>query len=130
MFARWQFFLMILLVCALPGWAGTLAPALEDQLRGLDEDDLIKVLVVLQHQADIPTLDRNLHNAKTALPQRHRQVVETLRAASAGSQTDLLADLSAKSSTGHVIGFVSHWLINAVVVTGTPAAVRDLAARN
>lgn len=129
MFARWQFYLMILMVCALPGWAGTLAPAVEDQLRGLDEDDLIKVLVVLQHQADIPTLDRNLHTSKAALPQRHRQVVESLRAAAAVSQTDLLADLSAKSAAGRVVGFVSHWLINAVVVTGTPAAVRDLAAR-
>jgi len=130
MFAKRLLFLIFLVLSAVPGRAGTLAPVLEDLLRDLGADEPIKVLVVLESQADIPALDRNLRASKATMPQRHQQVIASLRSVAAGSQTGLLADLAAKSAAGRVLGFVPHWLVNSVVVTATPEAVRDIAARS
>lgn len=122
-------FLLFLLSGPAVVFAGTIAPGLETLLQKLGEDDPIKVLVVLDHQADISVLDQNLHESKAAMPQRHRLVVESLREAADLSQAGLLADLAAKTANGGVFGFVPHWLINSVVVTATASAVRDIAAR-
>ncbi len=119
-------FLLLVPLCA---QAGTITPALEDLLRNQGKDDPIKVLVVLEDQADIPRLDRDLRGSKAAMSQRHRLVVEALRDAAARSQSGLLADLVSKSNAGRVVGFVPHWLINSIVVTATPEAVRSIAAR-
>jgi len=129
MIAKRLFILLVLLLGSTAARAGTISPGLEILLQDLGENDSIKVLVVLDHQADIAVLDRNLRGAKSAMPRRHRLVVESLRAAADASQADLLADLAARSNTGQVLGFVPHWLINSVVVTATPSAVREIAAR-
>jgi len=121
MIAKRLFILLVLLLGSTAARAGTISPGLEILLQDLGENDSIKVLVVLDHQADIAVLDRNLRGAKSAMPRRHRLVVESLRAAADASQADLLADLAARSNP--------HWLINSVVVTATPSAVREIAAR-
>ena len=129
MIAKRLFILLVLLLGSAAARAGTISPGLETMLQDLGENEFIKVLVVLDHQADIAALDRNLRGAKSALPQRHRLVVESLRAAADASQAGLLAELAAKTNSGQVLGFVPHWLINSVVVTATSAAVREIAAR-
>ncbi|MCK9995467.1 MAG: S8 family serine peptidase [Candidatus Krumholzibacteria bacterium] len=129
MIAKRLFILLVLLLGAAVARAGTISPGLETLLQDLGEDESIKVLVVLDHQADIAVLDRNLRGSKSALPRRHRLVVESLRAAADASQAGLLAELVAKTNTGQVLGFVPHWLINSVVVTATPSVVREIAAR-
>ena len=123
------FCLLLVLLVPVSARAGTLSPALEVLLQDLGPDEPIKVLVVLEDQADIPQLDLNLRGAKASISQRHRLVVESLREAAARSQSGLLGDLTAKSASGRVVGFVPHWLINSVVVTATAQVVRDIAAR-
>ncbi len=130
MMSRTTLMLMALILCAVPAAAGTIAPGLEFLLRDQAPDDPLKVLVVLRQQADIPALDRDLRATRTARPDRHRLVVNSLRESAAQSQTELLAELAAKSVSGQVVGHVSHWLVNAVVVTATPAAIREIAARD
>lgn len=110
--------------------AGMLTPGLEAQLAPMAEKDLVKVLVVLRDQADIATLDRDLHAAKSPLRARHQAVVTTLQDAARAGQSGLLADLATAKSSGGIAGYTPHWIINAVVVRATVAEVRRLAQRS
>ncbi len=110
--------------------AGTLTPGLERQMRGMNADDEIKVLVVMKDQVDIHSLDWQLHDSKTALDTRHRIVIEELQKTAASSQRGLLADLSAKATAGVVSGYTPHWIVNGVVVVTTVEVVRELAVRD
>ncbi len=121
--------LSLLVVGAGSAAAGTLAPGLEHQLQSTAADQPVKVLVVLAKQADLPALDRELRAEKAATSDRHRRVLAALHAATAGSQEALLASLGADKAAGRVLGWTPHWLINGVVVTATPDAIRAIAAR-
>ncbi len=94
------------------------------------ENDVIKVLVVLRDQVDVPQLDQNLRAAKAGRSLRHETIVGHLQQLSRTSQQDLLNTLSANKAAGDILGFTPHWLVNGIVVTGTVAAVRDLAGRH
>ncbi len=124
--------LIVLALLALAGAAvaGTISDGLKAQMTGMDGNDEIKVLVVLQDQADIASLDWSLHTTRAPMAQRHREVIDTLREVADRSQGPLLAELSARARGGAVRGFTPHWLVNAIVVVTTVDGVRDLAARN
>ena len=109
--------------------AGTFSRGLEAQVDGLAGADEIKVLVVLQDQADIPAIDWNLHVEGASRAVRHRTVVEELKNVAQRSQPALLSALDAKMATGEVAGYTPHWLINAIVVVGTVDAIREISRR-
>ena len=119
-----------ILLIASQGVAGTISPALEIRMNDLADQDLIKVLVIMQDQPDIQGLDKSLHENRAPLAERHHAVVSTLQDAARISQKDLLSSLSGDKSTGGIIGYTPHWIINAVVVKGTVIAIRDLATRS
>jgi subtilisin family serine protease len=106
--------------------AGRLAPALEDQMRGMEGTDEVKVLVVLREQADIPSLNTTLSVTRAPMSRRHREVVDTLRDVAARTQTSVIQALS--SSPG-VRGYTSYWIMNALTVVGTVDAIRALSER-
>ena len=110
--------------------AGYITPGLERQLGDLQNDDVIKVLVVMGQQADITSLDWELHDSKASMSVRHVTVLETLQGQAKSSQGDLLADLEGNKASGAILGYTSHWIVNSVVVTGTVDAIRELAARS
>ncbi len=110
--------------------AGYLTPGLESQIRNMQKDEVIKVLVVMADQADIKAMDWELHDAKADLSVRHSTVLQTLKDVSQRSQGNLLADLEANKSGGAILGYTSHWIVNSVVVTGTVESIRQLATRN
>ncbi len=120
---------MTLLAWASIAAAGNLSPGLETLTSGMSDTETIKVLVVMKDQADITTLDWDLHDRKISLDVRHSTVLETLQAKANGTQRNLLASLEDRKATGDILGYTPHWLINAVVVKGTLGAIRDLAAR-
>ena len=126
-----KLFTIAVLVALVAGGAqaGVLTPGLQDQIRDMSDDEMIKVLVVMADQADIKSLDWQLHHAKATLAERHEIVLDTLQGQAKTSQADLLADLDAAKAGGGVAGYTSHWLVNGIVVKATVAAVRDLAAR-
>ena len=126
-----KMFTIAILVTLVAGGAqaGVLTPGLQDQIRDKSDDEMIKVLVVMADQADIKSLDWELHHAKATLAERHELVLDTLRGQAKASQADLLADLDAAKAGGGVAGFTSHWLVNGIVVKATVATVRELAAR-
>ena len=110
--------------------AGFVTPGLQEQMRTMNNDDIVKVLVVMADQADIRALDWELHDNKANMEVRHHTVMQTLLNQSKTSQTDLLADLESNKTNGDILGFTSHWIVNAVVVVGTVDAIRELAARS
>ena len=120
---------VFILLIASQALAGALSPALEARMNDLQGQDLIKVLVIMQDQPDIRSLDKSLRDNRVSLAERHTAVVSTLQDAARTSQQDLLNSLSGDKSAGGIVGYTPHWIINAVVVTGTVAAIRDLADR-
>ena len=120
--------LLVLLVASQAG-AGMLTPALEAQMDKLTEQDVIKVLVIMEDQADIATLDKSLRVESAPLAARHIEVVTTLQDVARVSQRDFLKSLDGDKSSGGIVGYTPHWIINCVVVKGTVSSIRDIAAR-
>jgi subtilisin family serine protease len=109
--------------------AGELAPGLADHMAGLDDGDVIKVLVVMKDQPDIATLDADLRASRASLAERHAAVLGTLQRTARASQQPILQALTTDKALGGIEGWTPHWIINAVVVKGTVAAIRNLADR-
>jgi len=121
---------LCILAAASAAMAGDLSPGLADIMDGLSDQDEIKVLVVMADQPDIKSLDKSLQLERVTLAERHRSVVGALQSVANTSQQSLLKDLSSKAAGDGIRGFTPHWIINAVVVKGTVAAIRDLALRS
>lgn len=109
--------------------AGTLSPGLARLLATKSEDDIVRVLVVLPEQLDVPALDQSLRTAKATSAVRHEVVVRGLQDLASNSQADLIAHLEFNKSSQGLQGFTPHWLVNAIVVTGSVSAIRTLAQR-
>ncbi|MCP3869984.1 MAG: S8 family serine peptidase [Gammaproteobacteria bacterium] len=95
----------------------------------MQNDEIVKVLVVMSDQADIRALNWELHDSKASMELRHHTVMETLRNQAKRSQGELLDSLEANKAAGGILGYTPHWIVNAVVVAGTVDAIRELAAR-
>ena len=115
------------LFMALPVMAGRLSTGLESYLGTLRPTDELRVLVSLQNQADVASLDTRLRAERSTLARRHREVLELLQATAASTQGPLLQELENLKSQGKVLGYTPHWLVNAVVVRGTAALIPTLA---
>ncbi len=120
---------LLVLMTAGIAQAGFITPGLESQLQTMQDDDYVKVLVVMKQQADIRELDWQLHDQKAGLDYRHKMVVETLQRQAKESQDALLGDLNSAKAGGDVLGFSEHWIVNSVVVKATVAKVRELSRR-
>lgn len=128
--ARSAVLLAAVLLLAGTAWAGVIAPGLESQMQSLNGDDEVKVLVVLRDQADIDTMNRQLHESRATFQQRHRAVLGALQDVAGRSQGALTDYLEARTRGGGIRGYTPHWLVNSVVVVGTVDAVRELALRD
>ncbi len=120
--------MVLLLLSALPAAAGEIAPGLLAEMSDLAETDVLKVMVVMNDQYDVGSLDYELHQAKAGLDVRHRAVITGLQSTATRSQAALLSTLAQKDSG--VIGMHGHWLVNAVSVTADVATIRKLALRS
>lgn len=110
-------------------WAGEFSSGLEKQVSGRGGDESISALLVLEAQADIPALDRQLTHLKSSLSDRHEQVVAALQGIAHGSQQGLLKELANLRQQGKIEGYTPYWLVNGIVVRGGIASLRELAAR-
>jgi len=120
---------LLALMLAGSALAGQLSSGLEAYLAEKHDGGPLKALLVLEDQVDITSLDLELHYQRTTRAARHFRVVTELQEKARETQGPLLADLDARLGKG-VDGYKSYWLINAVLVTGTEDAIRELAARN
>lgn len=110
-------------------YAGSVSPGLSSLMGTMKGGDEITVWIVLRDQVDVESMDRQLHALRTALPERHAEVVGELQERAASTQPSLLADLETMRLQGAVRGFTPHWLVNSVVVRTTVEEVPALAAR-
>ena len=94
---------LIAFLWALPAVAG-LHPALADHLATLAPTDMVQVLVVLEDQVDIRSLDGNLRGSKATRGHRHEMVVTALRGRAAATQGPLLGFLNGARNRGDVAG--------------------------
>ncbi len=97
--------------------------ALAAQLDALAPDAVTTVVVTLSEALD-PTPPADTDRAA-----RREAVVRGLQEQAQASQRSLVARLEALSRSGSVLGQTSLWVTNAVSVTATPAAIRELAGR-
>lgn len=121
---------LLVLLMAANAQAGFMTPGLERQLEGQNENEIAKVLVVMKDQADINSLNWELHDSKADVDVRHSVVLNTLQSTAQNSQGDLLASLEASKANGRILGYTPHWIVNAIVVVGTVEAIRELAQRD
>ena len=122
--------MVVVLLLAGTAWAGIIAPGLESQMQSLNGDDEVKVLVVLGDQADIVSMNQQLHESRAPRQQRHEAVLGALQDAAGRSQGALMDHLSARQRDGGIRGYTPHWLVNSIVVVGTVDAIRELALRD
>jgi subtilisin family serine protease len=118
--------LIVLLTATTFSQAGELSPGLELQLSETADSAEIKVLLYLQDQVDMLTLDYSLHESCTSLAERHRIVIQELKKTADRDQPALIAELGKFVSSGKVKSFTPHWLINAIVVHTYANTVKDL----
>ena len=100
--------LILSLLTASQAAAGTLAPGLESLISNMDDQDVIKVLVVMQDQPDIAGMDKALRLNTATLADRHQAVVGTLQETARVSQRGLLQSLATDKAAGGIEGFVPH----------------------
>ena len=122
--------MIVVLMLAGTAWAGVITPGLESQMQTLSGDDEVKVLVVLSDQADIESINRELHEMRSSRQLRHETVMDALQDAARRSQGALLDHLDARQRDGGIRGYTPHWLVNAVVVVGTVDAIREISLRD
>jgi subtilisin family serine protease len=120
--------LILALLAAGPVAAGTLHPGVENALARMDDHEMISVIAHMADRADVPALSAELTARKATRAERHREVVLALQR-SATNQSSVLSRFEELREAGDVAGYTPYWITNAVVFEGTPAAVREIAAR-
>jgi len=120
---------IILLMMSLAGsaMAGQFTPGLEAYLLE-KADGPVKALLILEDQVDVTAMDLDMHYERTTLADRHFRVVTALQEKARQTQAPIIADLESRLGQG-VEGYQSYWIINAVFVTASEDALRELAAR-
>ena len=124
--------LAVVILCstATSSFAGRLSPGLERMMRDMKGSDELTVLVSLQDQAPIASLDQSLHASRARMADRHRTIVDALRETAARSQGPLLQELSTRKAAGTVRGYTAYWITNAIIVATNVDGVRQLATRS
>ena len=82
--------------------AGTIAPALQEQLATATADQPVSVIVHFTHQAPTSGISQDLTARKATRKQRHEEIVFALKDA-ARSQESLATELQSATAGGDVI---------------------------
>ncbi|MBM4117602.1 hypothetical protein FJ251_07615 [bacterium] len=114
---------------AAPATAANLHPVLAERLALAPADSLFSVIALLEEQAPVAALSRELAAGGADRAAQHRAVIESLRETAARTQAPLLAWLATERAAGRIAGYTPHWIANLVVVAAPPAGIAALAAR-
>ncbi len=106
--------------------AAELSPGLQQQLADSPSGTELKVLLLLNEQADIAQLDRELHERCASFDERHEMVIRSLKDVASSSQPRVLEQLDALKAQGKLLGYTPHWLINSVIARMPVEAVPEL----
>jgi len=110
-------------------WGEMIDPNLEALLANTADQATVSTLVYLSQQVDLEALAAQFVRGQTTRQARHALVVRSLQQQAASTQDGLLGRLAALQAAGAVAAYEPFWIANCVRVDGTPAAIREIAAR-
>lgn len=108
--------------------AGTIASRLQEEMDRQGPGAIFSVIVNMQDQAPLPTINAELQAARATRLERHARVVSALQEAARGQQP-LMAALDQEMRSGGVVGYTSYWIANLVVVQATKETITEIARR-
>lgn len=124
------FILFLMAVCCMAGYAqNVIDPLLSEEMGRLNDDEQIKVIVIMKSQYDRAQLNRRADYFVTRA-ERREFVVSELKAFADASQYDLRRTLDEMERSGMVTAPNILWMANALYFDATKAAINDLARRN
>ena len=122
-------FILMAMFC-MAGYAqAVIDPLLSEEMARRNDDDPIKVIVIMKSQYDRAQLNRRA-DWFVNRAERREFVVNELKEFSAASQYDLRHALSEMERSGMVSSPTVLWMANALYFDATKAAIQDLARRN
>ena len=102
---------------------------LQEALNQANQNDYVRVLVLLRSQVDIATLDQQLYSQKSTLQQRAYQVITALKQNAENTQGELNAYLNIKSESTEVFTYQAFWISNMFMVEAKPHIINELMTR-
>ena len=106
-----------------------LSSRLQQALNEADQNDYVRVLVLLRSQVDIATLDQQLYSQKSTLQQRAYQVITALKQNAENTQGELNAYLDIKLESAEVFTYQAFWTSNMFMVEAKPHIINELMTR-
>jgi bacillopeptidase F len=114
---------------AIPAGAGTIHPALREELSRLAPCQQASAILILEQQARIDVLNGALRVGNASRVERHRRVVEELQWTARETQGPILSEIATLKATGQITGYTPYWIANLIVVRGTRSALEQLSTR-
>jgi subtilisin family serine protease len=122
--------LFLMLVCCMAGYAqAVIDPLLSEEMNRRNDDEQIKVIVIMKSQYDRAQLNRQADWFVTKA-ERREFVVNELKEFATVAQYDLRQSLVEMERNGMVSSPTVLWIANALYFDATKAAIQDLARRN
>ena len=110
-------------------FAGELRPDLEAYLETLPDYAKVPVIVYLEEQADITSLDMELKREKATRQVRHERVIRALKEVASRTQPTLIDHLEEAKRAGHITGFTPYWISNMIIAEATKEEIYRLLNR-
>jgi subtilisin family serine protease len=123
------FLILLLLVSSLIYGQVEVSSRLQDVLGSANQNDYIRVLVLLRSQVDLATLDQQLYAQKSSLQERAYQVITALKQNAENTQGSLKSYLSEKTESSDVFTYESFWISNMFMVEAKPHIIYELMSR-
>jgi len=119
----------IILMCTVSHtYAGELSPGLSERVQSVNSREYLSVIVRMERQADLHSLNPGITGRKKAL--RSRRVIRALQVTAKERQTDLLAFLEKEKVSGSLLSYTSFWIFNGLSLKATPEVIKKVASRN
>lgn len=109
--------------------ASVIDPFLRDEMNNRADDEMLKIVVIMNARYDRAELNRRAAYFPTR-SQRREYVVNELKDFATATQYDLRKSLAEMESNGLVTEPEILWMANALCFSATKAAINDLAMRN
>lgn len=102
---------------------------LQQALLKANQNDYVKVLVLLRSQVDLASLDQQLYSQKSTMQQRAYQVITALKQNAENTQGSLKAYLNEKSESSEVFTYQAFWISNMFMIEAKPQIINELMTR-
>ncbi|UCD17481.1 MAG: S8 family peptidase [Candidatus Zixiibacteriota bacterium] len=122
--------LCITALIAVSSYAGHIHSGLADKLVGVNQSELIAILITVAGEIPADQLESELDAISKSLSERHTRGMLRLQSIAAATQGDLLTTLEDLKKWGLASNIESYWISNAITVNLAASEIRKLAARD